>query len=211
MSAKRAGYHAEIVSAGKAKWKARRAFATLQEAVAAVVAQAEKKTGAKSPYTRHWVTEAREHMVDFGSHTLFGRVTCDDPKADLGLPATQPGSDAAPAKGQTQATRTDTVEQAGPAKPAEPTDQASQTSPVDPLDPELIPLPDGAELRLTLSPFPETDSDGRWPFTVAVPGKGMPAFVVRAKTAESALATLSGILYDALDRYEGDGDVTADD
>lgn len=204
MSARKTGYHAEIVSADKTAWKARRTFATLQEAVAAVVAQAEKRAGAKSPYTRHWVTEAREHMIDFGSHSMFGRITCDDPNADLGLHAAAPEEDVAAAEGQSHApaAHEDRVERAESAEPAEQADL---------LSPELIPLPDGAELRLALSPFPETDADGRWPFTVAVPGRGMPAFVVRAKTAESALATLSGILYDALDKYEGDGDVTADD
>lgn len=177
MSAK-GKYRAEIVSGDKTAWKARRAFPTLQKAVEAAVRAGEKLTGEKSGLTRHWVTEAREHMVDFGSHSLFGRITCDDPEADLGFD--------------------DAKDETPPAKP-------------DPLCPEPIPLPDGAALGIELRPCPESDSDGRWPFTVVIPGKGMPAFVVRAKTAETAVATLAGVLYHALDNYEGDGDVTADD
>jgi hypothetical protein len=171
-------YHAEIVSDEKAVWKSRKAFATLQEAVAAVVLQAEKYIDGKPPYTRHWVTEQREHMIDFGSHSRFGRITCDDPGADLAL---------------------DGAEQ-----------EKSQPKP-DPLRPEPIPMPDEAQMTLVLRPCPEVGEEGRYPFAVSVPGKGVPDFVVRAKTGESAKEVLADILYHALDKYEGDGDVTADD
>ncbi len=173
-------YHASLVSADKTAWKPRKAFATLQEAVAAVLARAEKVTGGKAAYTRHWVTEEREHMVDFGSHVLFGRITCDDPEADLGLDG------------------------AG-GKAAEPQEKP------DPLRPEPIPMPDEERVTLVLRPCPEVGPEGRYPFAVSVPGKGVPDFVVRAKTGASAKEVLADILYGALDKYEGDGDVTADD
>ena len=180
--AKSKKYRAEIVSDEKSFWKSRKTFATLQEAVAAVVARVEKYVDGKPPYTRHWVTEQREHMIDFGSHTLFGRVTCDDPEADLAL------------------------DDAGQEKPQE----RPQPKP-DPLCPEPIPMPDEAQVTLVLRPCPEVGEEGRYPFAVSVPGKGVPDFVVRAKTGESAKEALADILYHALDKYEGDGDVTADD
>lgn len=73
-----APYKAELVHArdGALVAEVPGRHATEEVAVEAVLAAA-RAHGAQVDYgcTRHWLTNKREHIVDFGSHGVYGRIT----------------------------------------------------------------------------------------------------------------------------------------
>lgn len=75
-------YRAEIVPSkgGSALWASPRTYASEKKAQQAILRKAKILKHVLSGYTRHWVTDKQEHIIDYGSHSLYGRITSVDDK-----------------------------------------------------------------------------------------------------------------------------------
>lgn len=69
-------YTASIVTAhdGNKLWEAPVRFPTEAEAQQAIVKEAYRLGHRLTAYTRHWVTKKREHIIDYGSYSFYGRI-----------------------------------------------------------------------------------------------------------------------------------------
>lgn len=75
-------YRAEIVPSkgGSALWVSPRTYASEKQAQQAILRKAKTMKHVLSGYTRHWVTDKHEHIIDYGSHSLYGRITSIEDK-----------------------------------------------------------------------------------------------------------------------------------
>lgn len=69
-------YTASIVTVrdGKQVWKSEVKFSTEAEAQQAIIKEAYRFGHRLTEYTRHWVTKKKEHIIDYGSYSFYGRI-----------------------------------------------------------------------------------------------------------------------------------------
>lgn len=69
-------YTASIVAVhdGKQVWKSKVKFSTEAEAQQAIIKAACEFKHRLVEYTRHWVTKKKEHIIDYGSYSFYGRI-----------------------------------------------------------------------------------------------------------------------------------------